>query len=392
MPLNYLEVKSQFPQFIETHRQDFTRRESLLDMALSCLKEAAENPEQVDTILSQEKRTNPNLRCAGPNQENMVAVISLPNADATPWLLIGVDGSQITPDPHSALPFGLVNTGVFSMHTSGSEPPQQSSVSKLIYQDQTSGALRLPAEEEINLIRDLEEREVLVQLTAESQEAVIALTDGPLALFREPEKNSPWVQRFESLMGQYQTLPHPNRIIAGFVDRPRSNLVIQMLEYLLHQQQKNSPDTPQQTLDGLQDSDLFQSILPAGSRSAVFVLHSRSAHFFADALAIHFFYLNVGSENKPSLVRIEIPAWVAESQTLLDTVQRVLLEQCQMLGNRPYPYVLHRAHEVAIVQQDEKAYLETMLMKQWLDAGFPFTDLSNKQYLKNLTGSRRRIS
>ena len=392
MPLNYMEVQSQFPKFIETHHQDFTRRESLLGAALTYLKEAAENPEQVDAILLQEKRSNPKMRCAGPSQENMSSEIALSTTASTPWLLIGVDGSQITPDPHGALAYGLINTGVFSMHTSGSEPPQQSSISKLIYQDQTSGALRLPAEEEINLIRDLEEREVLVQLTLDCEEAVIALTDGPLALFREPENNSPWSQRFETLMAQYQTLPHPNRIIAGYVDRPRSNLVIQMLELYLQHQQKNTPDQSPITLTGLQDGDLFNHILPPGGRSAVFVLHSPSANFFDDDLAIHFFYLNVGQENKPSLVRIEIPAWVAENSRLLETVQRVLLEQCQMLGNRPYPYVLHRAHEVAVVQQDEKSHLETMLMKQWLDAGFPFTEISNKQFLKNLTGSRRRIS
>jgi len=392
MPLNYLEVQSQFSHFVEAHRQDFARRKTLLGTALDCLQEAAENPDQVKALLILEKQKNAKLRCAGPSQEHLADAYSLATPKVAPWLLIGVDGSQITPDPHAALAFGLINTGVFKMHTLGNESPQQSSISKLLYQDQESGSLRLPGEEEVNLIRDLEEREVLVQLTAQSQEAVIALTDGPLALFREPEKKSPWVTRFETLMAEYQQLPHPNRIIAGFVDRPRSNLVIQTLNLYLQAKQKSNPSVNQPTLDGLQDSDLFQPLLPPGSRSAVFTLHSPSALFFQDQLAIHFFYFNVGQTHKPALVRIEIPAWVAENRYLLDSLQQVLLDQCRILGSRPYPYILHRAHEVAVVHQDEKTALEDMLMKQWLNSKLPYVDLSNKQFLKNLTGSRRRIS
>ena len=60
------------------------------------------------------------------------------------------------------------------------------------------------------------------------------------------------------------------------------------------------------------------------------------------ALALHFFYLNVGAENDDYLARVEIPAWVAENPAQLDTLHAVLISQCRMLGPRPYPYLLHR--------------------------------------------------
>lgn len=32
-----------------------------------------------------------------------------------------------------------------------------------------------------------------------------------------------------------------------------------------------------------------------------------------------------------------------------------------MMGSRPYPYLLHRAHETAVVKQEEKQQIEQML-------------------------------
>ena len=82
---------------------------------------------------------------------------------------------------------------------------------------------------------------------------------------------------------------------------------------------------------------------------------------YKDELAIHFFYLNVGSTEKPHLARIEVPAWVVENRQLLDVLQAVFVSQCHILGTRPYPYLLHRAHETAVVSLQERDQVTQMI-------------------------------
>ena len=103
------------------------------------------------------------------------------------------------------------------------------------------------------------------------------------------------------------------------------------------------------------------SSLPPGARSAIFALQSGSAENYTGQLALHFFYLNAGTEHHPWLARVEIPAWVAWSQPSVDALQAVLVAQCRILGSRPYPYLLHRAHETALVKMEEKEQVTQMI-------------------------------
>ena len=389
MPINYLSIKEQIPNYVNLHHKAYTKRYTLTDTAINLLTAAAQNPAIVAQLIEREQQNNQFLQCAGPCQECMSEVFAADIKIPQHWQILGVDGSQISPDPHSPLTFGLVNIGIFEISGDESKPPHQQTISSLIIEETEVDELYIPNEEEIHFKRDLEERKILVSLSMETPDPLIALTDGPLGLFREPQNNSLWFNEFEALMLDYQKLPGPKRIIAGYVDRPRSNMVVQMLNLWL----KATPSGESQVVNlaGLRDTDLFASLIPSGQRSAVFSLHSRSGRFFQNELALHFFYLNVSPNEEPALVRVEIPAWVANNITLVNQLHVQLLEQCKILGSKPYPYVLHRAHEVAIVHQDEKINLESMMIKVWLDKGLPVPNFSFKQALKNLVGTRRRI-
>ena len=389
MPINYLSIKEQIPNFVNLHHKALTKRHSLIDTAIELLTAAAQNPEIVAQLIEREQQNNQYLQCAGPCRESMSNVFSTNQNMGPSWQMLGVDGSQISPDPHSPLTFGLVNIGIFDMPGDTGSPPHQQTVSRLITKETETDELYIPTEEEVHFIRDLEERKILVSLSTETPDPLIALTDGPLGLFREPQNDSLWFTEFETLMQDYQKLPSSKRIIAGYVDRPRSNMVVQMLNLWL---KSTLPSASQPvSLAGLRDTDFFAKLIPSGQRSAVFTLHSRSGRFFQDELALHFFYLNVSPDDEPALVRVEIPAWVAKNNDLVNQLHVQLLTQCKILGNKPYPYVLHRAHEVAIVHQDEKLNLESMMTKVWLEKGLPIPNFSFKQALKNLVGSRRRI-
>ena len=119
-------------------------------------------------------------------------------------------------------------------------------------------------------------------------------------------------------------------------------------------------------------------------------MQSGSRPHYTGDLALHFFYLNVGDEKHPSLVRVEIPKWVAADERSLNLLHAALLDQCRLLGARPYPYLLHRAHEIAVVKFEEKQQVEQMLELELRKSGGEVDEKSAKQSAKDLPGRGKR--
>jgi hypothetical protein len=71
-------------------------------------------------------------------------------------------------------------------------------------------------------------------------------------------------------------------------------------------------------------------------------------------------------------------------------LQAVLTEQAAILGTRPYPYVLHRAHEVAVVTLPEHQHVEEMIVAEFQRRGIPVAEESYKQYHKDLDTTKTR--
>jgi hypothetical protein len=121
----------------------------------------------------------------------------------------------------------------------------------------------------------------------------------------------------------------------------------------------------------------------------VFGIQSQSVKDYKDELALHFFYLNVGTVGHPWLARVEIPAWVADSDKKLGLLHALLLKQCRTLGNDPYPYLLHRAHEAAVVTFTEKDQLTQMIVSELMKHRVTVGKMSHKQHHKNHVGRTR---
>ena len=86
---------------------------------------------------------------------------------------------------------------------------------------------------------------------------------------------------------------------------------------------------------------------------------------------------------------MEIPAWVADDKAKMRLLHASLVEQAWLLAN-PYPYVLHRAHEEAVVTFEDSSRLEEMIIGQLLKIGVKVGRKSNKQTHKD-SGGRRRM-
>ena len=138
------------------------------------------------------------------------------------------------------------------------------------------------------------------------------------------------------------------------------------------------------------DIELYKGILQPGERSAIFGIQSRSSKPYQGELSLHFFYLNVGRPGHPYLARVEIPAWVVEDSSMLNSLHAVLVSQCGMIGARRYPYLLHRAHETAVVSLEDKEQVTQMIVHELRKRGLDVAGQSAKQYNKDVSGTRTR--
>jgi len=308
--------------------------------------------------------------------------------------ILAADGSQINPDRHASVDYFLVNVGAIQMKLGSLAAPVTTVRSRLYYDDQMYTETGLVTERLVALRRDLRERQILAELAEGQPLPVITLTDGPLELWvgreNEPEGKE-YEKHFKEYLSALRQLHQLGVSTAGYIDRPRGDLLIRLLEIA-----KLSVDEIDQAgrvhpLRGLSDAELFKGILSPGQRSAIFGIQSRNAGKYTAELALHFFYLNVGRDaDHPYPVRVEIPAWVAENAQMLDDLHAVLVQQCQILGNRTYPYLLHRSHEVAVVTQDEKRQLENMIALEIQNRLGTIGEVSQKQGSKDDSGRKGR--
>lgn len=341
------------------------------------------------------KAEDPALRCAVPLNEPLDTHHPAP---ALPLnvVLIAADGSQINPDRHGAVQFGLINVGALVMRQNSGLAPQVLTDSQLLFDEELFTSSGSPLTDGmVALRRDLQERSKLADLAAlvEENAPVVTFTDGPIELWGSAsgEDSAAYADSLVKYQSVLSRLCERGVVTAGYVDKPTADLVVRLLELV---------DAPlgepgfklreHHPLRGVSDRWLFgekkNSLLRSGERSAVFKIQTKNETNYSGALALHFFYLNAGTEGRPWPVRVEIPRWVAEDPQKLDLLHAVLVNQCRMMGSKPYPYLLHRAHETAVVSFEEKNQIEQMLMMELRRAGEEPDDRSNKQSAKDLPG------
>lgn len=305
--------------------------------------------------------------------------------------VLASDGSQIYPDRHAIALYYLINIGAIVYRHGSQSPPETISTPSLYYEEEdlrNSQGLLTPTSV-VNVKRDLAEVEILANLTTAyrvDSRPVVALIDGRLTLRTIDLPGGEQASYEKQYLGYLNQLQDNQGIIAAYIDRPHSSFVIALMHLAnLKPEAINEGTLRHNPFAGLIDSHLFDDLGP-GERTAIFNQRAKANIAYAKAgHRIHFFYLNTGSLNKPNLVRVEIPIWVAKDPERLNILHATLLRQARLAGG--YPYVLARAHELAIITPSERETLETMLSVSLLRLGAP-ASVSQKQYNKNLLGGR----
>lgn len=392
MPINYQQLQAHIKGLGKQALEQQQRLQALREQAFGLLSARAADLPELCALVERAGRENANLRCALPLDEALTSSYACPT-DVGEYVILAADGSQINPDRHAALEFGVINTGAFRVQPGVPAAPSEFIRTRLLFGDQLRAEGVPIGEEVVALMRDQEERSLLAELAQRESLPAVTLTDGPLELYREREPGATQLYQrvFKDYVDSLHMLCSMSAVTAGYVDRPGSDLVVRLLELtLLAEEDFSRKAGRQHPLEGVTDASLYSGLLQQGERSALFAIRSPSARNFQGALALHFFYLNVGQRDDPCISRVEVPAWVVEHPSLLRRLHAALAAQCRITSARPFPYALHRAHEVAVVKFDEKAQVEAMLMKALVEQGFAPGRVSNKQFLKDQFGNRTR--
>ena len=389
MALNFQQVFERIRQIGLGARARHEDLEIRRQKARSLLETWADKIADLNARLERARQADPSLRCAIPLDEPLNYHARSGTLSTASVTLIAADGSQVVPDRHAAVLFGLINVGAIVITAGTAEAPQVLTDSQLSFDDEvvnwTDGLVALK--------RDLAERRKLLDIAKENSPPLVTLTDGPLQLWESRESNE--VLGYEKALGEYlvvlSQLQECRAITAGYVDKPSSNLLVRLLEVADIPERDFNDLHERHPLQGVSDLWLFDQLLRPGERSAVFALQARSKAVYQGSLALHFFYLNVSQTDHPKTARIEIPAWVSQNEQDLDILHSALLEQCAILGARPYPYILHRAHESAVVTLQEKQQLEQLLQIELRKSGGEPGEVSGKQSTKDSgTAGRKR--
>lgn len=397
MPINYQEIYTQIKQVGLGAKERRKKKEEAQEQAQNLLETYSSQLDFLRSKAESAKAADANLRCAVPLDEELASCHPLP--DATPQAtLIAADGSQSIADRHSPVQFCVINVGGIIMKPDSGETPAVEVESELFFGDaiEENG---LTTDGGVALRRDLAERSVIERLSKDLSGNIVSFTDGTLEIFRTKDIDSPSMYRntVDAYISVLSRLQGRGVISAGYIDKPSSSLVVKLLELTQitipdeMEKLRNAPPLKYVTDRWLfgYNNKLFQ-LLPPGHRSAVFKIQSSSEKNYKGVLELHFFYLNVGTEGHPWPVRVEIPRWVVDDRQQLDLLHAVLVSQCRMMGSKPYPYLLHRAHETAVVKNEEKYQIEQMLQQELRRNNEDVDEGSNKQSAKNLKGRTSR--
>lgn len=400
MSLDFQQVREQVKELGEKAPQRAQELHSKWELARGLLESNSQDLEALQQKVQRVvKQHDPTLRCAVPVQSNLHSPEALNAHFPTPELngnatILAADGSQIAPDRHSVVNYCLINVGAIQLRRGSPDPPVTTVSSKLFYDESLYTATGTITEATLALMRDFNERKMLADLSEGLPGPTISFTDGPMELWGA--KDSEGASEFQKHLTAYQDVLHrlcgQGVATAGYVDKPAANLVIRLLEVSMIPEDELAGIKQRLPLRGVTDFELFKSLLAPGERSAVFGIQSKSAAQYRDEIALHFFYLNVGRDGRPWLARVEIPAWVAAETPMLDNLHAALVEQCRIMGSRPYPYLLHRAHEAAVVTLQEKEQVTQMIALELRQRGVTVGEQSYKQAAKDLSGRTRYSS
>ncbi len=274
-----------------------------------------------------------------------------------------VDGSQIYPDRHMGVSCYLINTGTVVLHYD--DRPDRVHFSSLpsLFTGLEEDHLHLELSTELvnGKRQDLELRGG-VALGFELQKKVnsdpfLLLFDGSLIFWHLEAKDMLYKELFFSrYIASLMALYSKRILTASYISRPKSRELINIIRAYrcnFNEANEKADAGPIRFSDG----SIARTFLQEGQRTIVFKNHAKISAEYPDAVHPHFFYLHVGHE----IGRVEIPAWVARDEQLVNQVAAMILDQSKK--GYGYPVALAEAHEQAVVKGADREFFYQLLAR-----------------------------
>jgi len=305
------------------------------------------------------------------------------------FTVVATDGSHIDVDRHRAARCYLINIGSVVLRY-GTSPAAVLDSQPSLYSGDDDLVIAAPGvrgREQViegallGMKRAVDEVRRLSELAAETppDSPTLALLDGSLILWGlEPYPEFVTEELLDKgflrcLEGLRQLSGERQLAVASYISFPRSMDVVNALRVAL---------CPRETVDsdrcptcetrecdavaGVRDRELFTRLLEPGERSDTFISSSKIQSRYGPH-QVHFFYLNLDDE----VARVEVPYWVATSDSLLGLAHSLVLDQCRR--GHGYPVALSEAHEKAVVTGTDAAGFWRLVEASLVEEKLPTT-------------------
>jgi len=163
MPIDYQQIYTRIKEIGAGARERKRTLEERRKKARELLSAYANELDVLRSKVDTAKAADANIRCALPVSESLASSYP-PPASVKEATLIAADGSQINPDRHASIQFGLVNVGAIIMKLNSGATPEIRTDSKLFYGDDLVPNGIPMSESLVALQRDLAERAKLDEL------------------------------------------------------------------------------------------------------------------------------------------------------------------------------------------------------------------------------------
>ncbi|MFC1933878.1 DNA double-strand break repair nuclease NurA [Chloroflexota bacterium] len=320
---------------------------------------------------------------------------------AAEFTVIATDGSHIDVDRHRSTRCYLINIGSIILHYGASPDAVLDSLPCLYAGNEDLVIAPTKGREQpiegalLGIKRGVDECQRLAELAAEMppDSSTLALLDGSLILwgltskdYPEPVTEALLDRGFLVYLEEMRKLNEDRSLaLASYISFPRSTDVVNALRVAICPHDPPDCDRycpPGEKRDcdavaGVQDSQLFLSLLSQGERSELFISQSSVVRKRYGEHRVYFFYLRLEDE----IARVEIPQWVASDESLLNLAHSLILDQCQR--GHGYPVALSEAHEQAVITGTDRENFWQLVESSLVDEHLP-TLVSAKSFSKRM--------
>ena len=392
--LDLAKLTKQIPGVGQQMKQDALASIERLELAKTLLVKSQQRQEEL--VKLQERWSDRLIFTAATPVEPLNTRIDLQPAPVS-HSVFASDGSQISPSHHEIAYCYLINIGRIMLHYGQNLHPLLDTLPEVFYKAEDLYVSRqwgIRTEEWMGYRRSASEVQVLAEMActwvkppgAHFGVPNLAMTDGSLIYwFLETLPIDARNQILTPILTAWEELRQTKIPVLGYISASRSIEAINFLRFpactyenpncvVFCGQEENK--TPCQVVEPIRDATLWSHLLEPGQRGPLWRSNSRILDLYDDRHRIYFCYVHVGTE----IARIEVPAWVAEDENLLNQALSITLAQVNK--GFGYPVALAEAHNLAVVKGGDRTRFFALLEEQMIRAGLKNVGTSYKETRK----------